>query len=77
MLSVSTIWGIYMQFTVIYEDGMWSFRVESTGEEDEYLEEFEIDDLAEAKAAVQELVEEIQEIAEDEELDRLFGIRRP
>jgi hypothetical protein len=66
-----------MQFTVIYEDGVWSFRVESVDDEPEHLEEFEINDLDEAKTVVAELIEEIQELTDDSDLDEAFGIQNP
>jgi len=77
MLAASTIWGIRMQFTVTYADGVWAFRVNSVDDEPEYLEEFEIDDESEAKAVVEELIEEIREYVESEQIDGIFGIQRP
>lgn len=62
-----------MQFTVTYEDGVWAFKVTSTGDESEYLEEFEIDDEAEAMAVAAELVEEIRELSDNEQVDGYFG----
>ena len=77
MLAASTIWGIHMQFTVTYADGVWAFRVNSVDDEPEFLEEFEIDDESEAKLVVAELIEEIQELTDDAEVDDAFGIQRP
>lgn len=77
MLTASTIWGISMQFTVTYADGVWAFKVNSVDDEPEYLEEFEIDDEAEAKLVVAELIEEIQELTDDADLDDAFGIQNP
>lgn len=58
-----------MQFTVEYDDGVWIFNVSSDGEESDYVEEFEITNLADAKAAAFELIEEIMEMAEAEDED--------
>jgi len=60
-----------MQFTVQYDDGVWIFTIASDDDEPDYLEEFEITNLADAVAAAQELIEEIKEAeeAEDEEDD--------
>ena len=77
MLAASTIWGIRMQFTVTYADGVWAFRVNSVDDEPEFLEEFEIDDESEAKLVVAELIEEIQELTDDAEVDDAYGIPRP
>jgi len=77
MLAASTIWGIRMQFTVTYADGVWAFRVNSVDDEPEYLEEFEIEDESEAKLVVAELIEEIQELTDDAEVDDAYGIPRP
>jgi hypothetical protein len=77
MLAASTIWGIRMQFTVTYADGVWAFRVNSVDDEPEFLEEFEIDDESEAKLVVAELIEEIQELTDDAEVDDAFGIQHP
>lgn len=66
-----------MQFTVIYEDGVFSFRVESVDDEPEYLEEFEINDLEEAKTVAAEVIEEIQRLTDDNDLDEAFGIQNP
>jgi len=77
MLAASTIWGIRMQFTVTYADGVWAFRVNSVDDEPEFLEEFEIDDESEAKLVVAELIEEIQELTDDAEIDDAYGIQHP
>lgn len=53
-----------MQFKVEYDDGVWIFTVTSDENEDEYLEEFEITNYADAKAAAGELIKEIAEAAE-------------
>ena len=60
-----------MQFTVQYDYGFCIFTVASDDDEPDYLEEFEITNLADAVAAAQELIEEIKEAeeAEDEEDD--------
>lgn len=76
MLAASTIWGIRMQFTVTYADGVWAFRVNSVDDEPEFLEEFEIDDESEAKLVVAELIEEIQELTDDADIDDAYGIQR-
>ena len=49
-----------MKFTVLYEQGVWSFEVVSTGDEETYYESFELTDLDEAITAAEELVEEIR-----------------
>ena len=66
-----------MQFTVAYEDGIWSFTVVSVEDESEYREEFDIDNLEDAQAAAQDLIEEIKAFTEDDELDGLFGVKIP
>jgi hypothetical protein len=63
---------------VQYDDGVWIFTVASDDDEPDYLEEFEITNLADAKAAAKDLIEEIMEAAEaedeeDEEADPLEG----
>ena len=59
-----------MQFSVQYEDGVWYFSASSGENEDEYLEEFEITNLADAKAAAADLLKELQDAAEaDDEED--------
>ena len=58
-----------MQFTVEYDDGVWIFNVSSDGEDSDYVEEFEITNLADAKAAAYDLIEEIMEMAEAEDED--------
>jgi len=58
-----------MQFTVEYEDGAWLFTVSSNGDELEYLEEFEITNFADAKAAAADLIKEIMEASEDDDDD--------
>jgi hypothetical protein len=67
-----------MQFTVEYDDGVWIFTVTSDDDEPDYLEEFEITNLADAVAAAKELIEEIKEAEEaedeeDEDADPLEG----
>ena len=49
-----------MKFTVLYEQGVWTFEVVSTGDEENYHEYFELTDLDEAITAAEELVEEIR-----------------
>jgi hypothetical protein len=59
-----------MQFSVQYEDGVWYFSASSGENEDEYLEEFEITNLADAKSAAADLLKELQDAAEaDDEED--------
>jgi hypothetical protein len=53
-----------MQFTVEYADGTWLFTVASGDDEPDYLEEFEISNIADARAAALDLIEEIMEAAE-------------
>lgn len=62
-----------MKFTVIYEDGFWTFSIEFTDPAFDYYEEFEITDENEAKTAAMELVEEIAAAMDDEDLDDAFG----
>lgn len=67
-----------MQFQVEYDDGVWVFTVASDDDEPDYLEEFEITNLADAMAAAKDLLQEIQEAAEaedeeDDEADPLEG----
>lgn len=62
-----------MQFKVEYDDGVWVFTVTSDDDEDEYLEEFEITNYADAKAAAADLIKEIAEAAEaDDDEDDPF-----
>lgn len=56
-----------MQFTVEYDDGVWIFTVSSDDDEDEYLEEFEITNYADAKAAAADLIKEIAESDDEDE----------
>jgi hypothetical protein len=59
-----------MQFSVQYDDGVWYFEVSSSENEDEYLEEFEITNLADAKSAAADLLKELRDAAEaDDEED--------
>lgn len=58
-----------MQFTVEYADGVWIFTVSSAEDEPEYLEEFEITNYADAKAAAADLIKEIAEAAEADDSD--------
>jgi hypothetical protein len=58
-----------MQFTVEYDDGTWLFTVTSGDDEPEYLEEFEITNYADAKAAAADLIKEIAEAAEADDED--------
>lgn len=58
-----------MQFTVEYEDGAWLFTVTDGGDDLEYMEEFEITNYADAKAAAADLIKEIAEAAEADDDD--------
>lgn len=58
-----------MQFTVEYDEGTWIFTVSSNEDEAEYLEEFEITNYADAKAAAADLIKEIAEAAEADDDD--------
>lgn len=62
-----------MKFSVIYEDGFWTFSIESTDPTSDYYEEFEITDENEAKTAAVELVEEIAAAMDAVDLERAFG----
>lgn len=62
-----------MKFSVIYEDGFWTFSIESTDPTSDYYEEFEITDENEAKTTVVELVEEIAAAMDTVDLERAFG----
>jgi len=67
-----------MQFAVTYEDGTWLFEVQSTGDEDNYYESFELTDLNEARDAAFELLEEIMAAADEEDpFDDLFDEEKP
>lgn len=48
-----------MKATITYEDGSWVFEVVSTGDEDTYLETFEVTDLSDAQDAAWDLMEEL------------------
>ena len=54
-----------MQFSVVYSDGTWVFKVSSLDDEPDYLEEFEITNLKEAQGIADELVAEIMEMTDD------------
>ncbi len=54
-----------MQFSVVYSDGTWVFKVSSLEDEPDYLEEFEITNLKEAQGIADELVAEIMEMTDD------------
>lgn len=58
-----------MQFTVEYDDGVWVFTVTSDDDEPEYLEEFEITNYSDAKAAAADLLKEIAEANDPDEGD--------
>ena len=66
-----------MKFSVTYEDGMWTFSVESTDPSSDYYEEFEITDENEAKTVAAELVDEIAEAFDDEDLDAIYFGQAP
>jgi hypothetical protein len=77
-LSASSFWDDFMQFTVQYDDGVFVFTVASDDDEPDYLEEFEIAHIEDAKAAAKDLIVEIMESAEaedeeDDEADPLEG----
>lgn len=55
-----------MQFTVTYDNGVWTFTVEATDPESDYYDEFEILDKAEAQAAAAELIDEITNLFDEE-----------
>ena len=61
-----------MKYTVTYENGVWSFSVESTDPSSDYCEEFEITDENEAKTVAAELTIEISEAFDDEDLDDIY-----
>lgn len=48
-----------MRFSVEFEDGVWSFTVESDEDGGIYAEEFELTDLNEARDTAWDLIEEI------------------
>ena len=62
-----------MKFSVIYEDGFWTFSIESTDPTSDYYEEFEITDENEAKTAAVELVEEIAAAMDAVDLEGAFS----
>lgn len=66
-----------MKFSVTYENGVWSFSVESTDPSSDYCEEFEITDENEAKTVAAELVDEIAEAFDDEDLDAILYNQAP
>jgi len=55
-----------MQFTVTYENGVWTFVVEGTDSTSDHHEEFEITDESEAKTTAAELIEEIATLFEED-----------
>lgn len=60
-----------MQFTVEYRDGVFLFSISAPDTDPNYLEEFEIEDPEQAKDTVEDLIDEIMDVAEgdDEEDD--------
>lgn len=50
-----------MRLTVEFFDGVYSFRVESLEPSDDYVEEFELTDLSEAKEAAWEIISDLSE----------------
>jgi hypothetical protein len=67
--------GVIMKFSVTYEDGMWTFSLESTDPESNFYEEFEILDESEAKTVAAELIGEISIADDDLDLDEMFASR--
>jgi len=55
-----------MQFSVTYEDGVWVFNVSSSEGEPDYQEEFEITNIADARLAARQLIEEIRDRSEND-----------
>ena len=66
MPVASSILEMGMQFTVTYESGVWTFKVEATDPESDYYEEFEITDESEAKTAAADLIEELTELFDED-----------
>lgn len=60
-----------MKFSVTYEDGTWTFSLESTDPESDFYEEFEITDESEAKTAAAELIGEISIADDDLDLEEI------
>lgn len=58
-----------MQFTVDYSAGTWVFTVTGGDDEPEYLEEFEVNTLQDAQAAVLDLLEELVEADEADDIE--------
>ncbi len=67
--------GVIMKFSVEYEDGVWTFSLESTDPESDFYEEFEITDESEAKTVAAELIGEISIAYDDLDLDGMFASR--
>ena len=63
-----------MRLTVEFVDGIYSFRVESLEPDDEYLEEFELTDLSEAKEAAWEIISDLSEPSEGSDDDDFVGL---
>ncbi len=66
MPPASVFLGVAVQFSVTYEDGIWVFSVSSLEGEPEYLEEFEITNLGDARSIAEKLVEEIRDLTEED-----------
>ena len=62
-----------MKFSVTYEDGMWTFSLESTDPESNFYEEFEILDESEAKTVAAELIGEISIADDDLDLEEIVA----
>lgn len=60
-----------MRLTVTFEDGTWTFEVESIDPDETYYEQFEITDLNEARDTVWDLIEEIS-VGQDDPIRDLF-----
>jgi len=60
-----------MKFSVTYEDGLWTFSLESTDPQSDYYEEFEILDEDEAKTVAAELIGEISIADDDLDLEEI------
>jgi hypothetical protein len=66
---------VLMKFSVTYEDGLWTFSLESTDPQSDYYEEFEIMDEDEAKTVAAELIGEISIADDDLDLEEMVANR--
>lgn len=65
--------GVIMKFSVTYEDGTWTFSLESTDPDSDFVGEFEITDESDAKVVAAELIGEISIADDDLDLEEIVA----